>query len=333
MRVTVVGGGSWGTTLASLVAHHADAVLWAREPEVVEGVAEHHENPLFLPGFALSPELRATSSLADAVEGADVVVMAVPSPYFRSVLVEAAPWIGGDVPVLSVVKGIEPGTRLRMTEVLAEVLGGEHRVGVLSGPNLAKEVAAGQPSATVVAFPDGDWSHRLQELFMGPTFRVYSSSDVVGCEVAGAVKNVIAIAAGIAHGLGFGENTMAALVTRGLAELTRLGVSLGGQPLTFLGLAGNGDLIATCSSPQSRNRSVGAALAAGRSLDDIQAEMHMVAEGVRTAPVVLAIAADHDVEMPISEQVEAVLHHGADPHEAVGALMGRGAKGELEGLA
>jgi glycerol-3-phosphate dehydrogenase (NAD(P)+) len=333
MRVTVVGGGSWGTTLASLVAGRADAVLWAREPEVVDGVGARHENPVFLPGVALSPELAATRDLPAALDGADVVVMAVPSPYFRSVLVDAAPAIDEGVPVISVVKGLEQGTHRRMTEVVAEVLGEEQPVGVLSGPNLAREVVAGQPSATVVAFPEGDWSTRLQQLFMGPTFRVYSSADVVGCEVAGAVKNVIAIAAGIAHGLGFGENTKAALLTRGLAELTRLGVALGGQPLTFLGLAGNGDLIATCGSPQSRNRTVGAALAGGRSLDDVQAEMRMVAEGVRTAPVVLAVAAEHGVEMPITEQVEAVLHRGADPRHAVAALMGRDPKAELEGLA
>jgi glycerol-3-phosphate dehydrogenase (NAD(P)+) len=333
MRVTVVGGGSWGTTLASLVAGRSEAVVWAREPEVVEAVRERHENPVFLPGVPLSPELRATTDLGAALEGAEVVVMAVPSPFFRAVLTDAAPAIARGVPVVSVVKGLEQGSRRRMTEVVAETLGDEHPVGVLSGPNLAREVVAGQPSATVIALPEGGWSERLQQLFMGPTFRVYSSTDVVGCEVAGAVKNVIAIAAGIAHGLGFGENTKAALVTRGLAELTRLGVALGGQPLTFLGLAGNGDLIATCSSPQSRNRTVGAALAAGRSLDEVQAEMRMVAEGVRTAPVVLAVAAEHGVEMPITGQVEAVLHRGADPRDAVGALMGRGAKAELDGLA
>lgn len=333
MRVTVVGAGSWGTTMASMLAGNAETVLWAREPEVAEAVTVQRENPLFLAGHRLHEDLRASADLGEALAGAELVVMAVPSQFFRSVLEQAAPTIDRGTPVLSLVKGLEEGTNRRMTEIVAEVLGTDAaRVGVITGPNLAREVIAGQPCATVLALPDTELSRRLQGILMTPTMRVYSSHDVVGCEIAGAVKNVIALSAGIAHGLGFGENAKAALVTRGLAELTRLGVALGGQPLTFLGLAGNGDLFATCSSTQSRNHHVGTELGRGRTLAEIVDEMHMVAEGVRTAPTVVALAAGHGVEMPICEQVEEVLHRGKSPLDALATLMHRQAKAELEGL-
>jgi len=238
------------------------------------------------------------------------------------------------VPILSLSKGVEQGTGLRMTEVVADVLPGHRRdrIGVLTGPNLAREVALGQPAATVVAIDDADAAAALQTVFMTATFRVYTNPDVVGCEIAGALKNVIALAAGIAHGLGYGDNTKAALITRGLAELARLGISLGGDPLTFSGLAGMGDLVATCTSEKSRNRTVGVALGQGRELDDIVAEMKMVAEGVKSTQAVLELAGRQGVEMPIAEQVGAVLYEGRTPAEIVPALMLRQAKPELRGM-
>lgn len=333
MRVTVLGAGSWGTTLASLVSAQTDTVLWAREPEIADAVSHQHENPVFLPGFALSTTLRATDDLETALGDAEVIVVAVPSQYFRSVVEAARPFVPSDADLLSVTKGIEPGTCRRMSEVLHEVLECDpNRVCVLSGPNLAREVMAGEPSATVIACREVTRAERLQRLLMTDTLRVYTNPDVVGCEVGGAVKNVLAIAAGIADGLGYGWNTKATLITRGLAELTRLGVALGGQPLTFLGLAGNGDLIATCSSPQSRNRHVGEELGKGRSLREILDSMTMVAEGVETTPAILGLARRTGIEMPIAENVRAVLAGELSAVDAVLPLMQREAKPELHGL-
>jgi glycerol-3-phosphate dehydrogenase (NAD(P)+) len=339
VTVAVIGSGSWGTAVAALATRNARTVLWARRPELAEAIETRRENPEYLPGLHLPDVLRATSSLAEAVGGADVVVMGVPSHGFRAVLAEAAPVLPTDgrlgvPPILSLAKGIEQGTLLRMTEVVAEVLPGrrDDRVGVLTGPNLANEIMLGQPAAAVVAFPDVDLAAQLQQVFMAPTFRVYTNPDVVGCEIAGALKNVMAIAAGMAHGLGYGDNAKAALITRGLAELTRLGVVLGGEPLTFAGLAGMGDLVATCTSDQSRNRRVGIELGRGRRLDEIVGEMQMVAEGVRTTEAALELAGRHDVEMPIAEQVGAVLSGACEPAEVVAALMMRSAKPERHGL-
>ena len=328
LRLTVVGAGSWGTTLAALAARNqlpGDATaLWAREPEVAESIRERHLNDTFLPGFPLPSSLRVTSSLDEALAGADAVIMAVPSQHFRPVFRQVAPSLPPDGPVLSVVKGIESGSLARMTEIITEESDHDPSlIGVLTGPNVAREVAAGQPAATVIALVDPVWAQRLQNRFMSPAFRVYTNTDVVGCEIAGAVKNVIAIAAGIADGLGFGANTKAALLTRGLAELARLGTALGGQPLTFLGLAGNGDLVATCSSEKSRNHRVGTELAEGRAIDEIVADMAMVAEGVATTPGVLALAARVGVEMPIAQQVHDVIWGVRTPVDAVEALMGR----------
>jgi glycerol-3-phosphate dehydrogenase (NAD(P)+) len=238
------------------------------------------------------------------------------------------------VPIISLAKGVEQDTLRRMTEVIAEVLPTHlpERIGVLTGPNLAREVAAGQPAASVVAVHDETTAGELQRLLMTATFRVYTNPDVVGCEIAGALKNVMAIAAGIADGLGYGDNTKAALLTRGLAELTRLGIALGGNPLTFSGLAGMGDLVATCTSTQSRNRTVGVQLGTGRKIDDIVAEMRMVAEGVKSTAAVLELARRHRVEMPIAEQVGAVLYEGKRAEDLVPALMLREAKAELHGI-
>lgn len=334
MRVAVVGAGSWGTAVASIATAHADVVLWARDPLVAESVEKRHENPEYLPGVTLPGELHADTDLDAVCADADVVVMGVPSHGFRDVLVRARGHIGADTPVVSLSKGVERDTLLRMTEVVADVLP-DHRpgaIGVLTGPNLAREVAAGQPTASVVAFTDPDVATAMQHLFMTATFRVYTNEDVVGCESAGALKNVIALAAGIAHGLGYGDNTKAALMTRGLAELARLGVTLGGDPLTFAGLAGLGDLVATCTSDKSRNRAVGVELGKGRPLAEITAEMRMVAEGVKSTDAVLELARRHGVEMPIAQQVGEVLSGAQEPAAIVPALMLREAKAELRGL-
>ena len=291
-------------------------------------------NPSYLPGVELPATLRATSDLADACTDAEVVVLGVPSHGFRAVLEAARPCIGPDVPVISLSKGVEQETLHRMTEVIGDVLEGHDAscIGVLTGPNLAKEVAAGQPTASVVATTDAVVAEQLQQLFLGPTFRVYTNPDVVGCEIAGALKNVLAIGAGIADGLGYGDNTKATLMTRGLAELARLGIALGGDPLTFAGLAGMGDLIATCSSPQSRNRHVGVQLGQGRALDEIVADMNMVAEGVKSTGAVIELARRNEVDMPLASFVGRVLYEGAHPADLVGELMLRKAKPELHGM-
>jgi glycerol-3-phosphate dehydrogenase (NAD(P)+) len=307
--------------------------LWARRPELAEALNTYGENPDYLPGRPLGAVV-ATARLEEALAGADVVALAVPSHGFRSVLVEAAPFVPGEAIVLSLAKGLEQGSLQRMTEVAAEVLPGhdDGRIGVLTGPNIATEVAAGLPTASVVAMGDTAAAAGVQRLFMTDTFRVYTNPDVVGCEIAGVVKNVVALAAGIAQGLGVGDNARAALITRGLAELTRFGLALGGNPLSFLGLAGIGDIVVTCTSPRSRNRHVGEALGRGRSLADVLGEMTMVAEGVRSTAAVLQRAAAAGVEMPIAEQVQAVLDGTATPAAAVASLMMREAKSELDGI-
>jgi glycerol-3-phosphate dehydrogenase (NAD(P)+) len=332
--VAVIGAGSWGTTVAAIVSAHAPTTLWGRNPAIVEAVASRHENPEYLPGIALPEHLRATTDLAEACVGAQVLIMAVPSHGFRAVLERAAPYVDVEAPVISLAKGIENETLLRMSEVVLEVLPHHDpdRVAVLTGPNLAVEIAEGQPAASVIACRDPDTARRLQLLCSSSRFRVYTNPDVVGCEIAGALKNVIAIAAGAAAGLGYGDNTQAALITRGLAELARLGSALGGAAMTFAGLAGLGDLVATCTSPKSRNRSVGFELGRGRSLDDIVAETNMVAEGVKSTPAVLQLAARAGIEMPIASLVGAVLTEGRNPADLVPELMLREAKAELHGL-
>ena len=331
-RVAVIGAGSWGTAVAALAANNASTVLWARRPELADQIANDHENGDYLAGQALPASLDATSDVRAAVDGAEVVVMGVPSHGFRAVLDELKPALGAGVPVVSLSKGMEQDTQLRMTEVIAEVTP-KHPAGVLTGPNLAKEVLQGSPAAAVVAFTDESVAESLQTLFSTTTFRVYRNDDVIGCEVAGALKNVMALACGMADGMGFGDNTKAALMTRGLAELTRLGVALGGNPLTFAGLAGMGDLVATCSSRQSRNRHVGEQLGKGRKLDEIIAEMKMVAEGVKTARSVVTIAQKAGVEMPIAEQVVAVLDGEVSAADVIVRLMSRSAKAESHGIA
>ena len=330
----MIGAGSWGTTVAAIVNEHAPTVLWGHDPALVDAISRTHENPTYLPGIPLPESLRATADLAAACTDADIVIMAVPSHGYRAVLCDTAGVIGSDVPIVSVSKGVERDTLLRMSEVTLDVLPDhrEDRVAVLTGPNLAREVAEGQPAASVIACRDEDTTAQLQQLFMTRSFRVYTNPDIVGCEIAGALKNVIAIAVGTAAGLGYGDNAQAALVTRGLAELTRLGVTLGGKPLTFAGLAGLGDLVATCTSPKSRNRTVGFELGRGRRLDEIVDEMNMVAEGVQSTAAVLALGARAGVEMPIAAVVGALLYEGRRPADLVSELMLREAKPELHGL-
>jgi len=330
-RVAVIGAGSWGTAVAAIAATNTPTVLWARREALATQIAKEHENGDYLAGLSLPENLESTSDVLAATEGADVVVMGVPSHGFRDVLTELRPALGPNVPIVSLAKGVEQETLLRMTEVIQDVAP-DHPAGVLTGPNLAKEVLQGSPAAAVVAFTDEVVAENLQTLFSTRTFRVYRNDDVIGCEVAGALKNVMALAAGMADGMGFGDNTKAALMTRGLAELTRLGIALGGEPITFMGLAGMGDLVATCSSRQSRNRHVGEELGKGRKLDDIIAEMHMVAEGVKTARSVVKLAARVNVEMPIAEQVVAVLDGNASAEEVIVNLMSRSAKAESHGL-
>ena len=318
--VAVIGAGAWGTTLASMCARHGPTRLWALEDAVVEEVNEHHANRLYLDGFALPKDLRATRSLEEATAQAEVVVMAVPSAYFRAVLEQAAPFVPRSVPVVSVAKGFEPGTLLRMTEVSAEVLPASPRA-ALSGPNLAREIMAGYAAGAVVACREEAVAKRLQSVFDCGRYRVYTSADVVGVEAAGALKNVIAIAAGMADGVGVGDNTRALVITRGLAELTRLGVAMGGDPRTFAGLAGLGDLLATCISPLSRNRYVGEQLGKGRKLGEIVAEMRSVVEGVNTCKVLLELAGRYHVAVPISREIHRVLHEGSSALEAYRGLV------------
>jgi glycerol-3-phosphate dehydrogenase (NAD(P)+) len=333
-RIAVVGAGSWGTAFAMIPAEKGiPTVIWARRPEVADEISTQHTNNAYLPGFELPPSLRGTADLEEAVRDATVVVMGIPSHAYREAFRDVLPFLGEGVPVVSLTKGIEQGTLKRMTEVMAEEGGlGPDRLAVVSGPNLAKEVVARMPSATVVACADPVVLARLQDVFMAPFFRVYTNPDVIGCELCGAMKNVIAIAAGIADGMNFGDNTRASLITRGLAELARLGSTLGGNPLTFAGLAGMGDLVATCISKLSRNRHVGEELGKGRSLDDIISEMNMVAEGVKTSRAVVALAERAGVEVPISEHVVKVLYEGVSPSDMVLSLMLRSAKAELHGI-
>ena len=329
IQVSVLGGGSWGTTVASLAARHAHTVLWARSEETAREIRTDHRNSRYLPDLDLHPDLDATSSLPDALADADVLVVGVPSHGLRTALLDAVPHIRPWIPIVSLTKGLEQGTRLRPTEVIEEVLPG-HPAGVLSGPNLAREVLSGYAAAAVVAMPDQHVAVSLQKLFASPLFRVYTSTDVLGCELGGVLKNVIAIAAGMAEGLGVGDNTRAMVITRGLAEITRLGVAMGGDPATFAGLTGLGDLMATCMSPLSRNRRVGEELARGRTLEEIQAGMNMVAEGVRTVRTVTELGRAYGVPLPIAEEIDAVVNDGRTPSEAFRGLRRVQAGTELQ---
>ncbi len=320
LKVGLLGGGSWGTTVASLVSRNAPVKIWARNADTVDEINTHHSNEKYLPGATLPAALRATHDIAEAVSGADVVIMGIPSQNFRTVLEEVKRHIRAWVPVISLTKGLELDTRMRMTEIINEVLPG-HPVGVLTGPNLAREIMAGQAAASVIAMEDEIIVQELQKVFRSGLFRVYTNTDVIGCELGGVLKNIIAIAVGMGDGQGAGDNTRAALITRGLAEVTRLGVAMGGNAETFAGLAGMGDMIATCTSPQSRNRHVGIELGKGRSMQEIIDEMVMVAEGAKSAPAVMALAEQYGVEMPIASDVYRVLQGDCNAKNAYRGLL------------
>jgi glycerol-3-phosphate dehydrogenase (NAD(P)+) len=329
-RAAVLGTGSWGTAFGKVLADAGtDVVLWARRTELADAVNSTHENPDYLPGIALPANLSATSDARQAVDGADFVVLAVPSQSLRANLIEVASAIGGTSLLVSLMKGVELDTTKRMSEVICEVADvGVERVAVVTGPNLAKEIASGQPAATVVACTDADAAERLQDACQTTYFRPDTNTDVIGCELGGAVKNVIALAVGMADGMGFGDNTKASLITRGLAETARLGTALGADPMTFSGLAGLGDLVATCMSPLSRNRTFGEKLGRGQTLEEILAQKQQTAEGVKSCRSILALAQKHDVDMPITEHVVALCHEGMRPAEMVQSLMRRGTRSE-----
>jgi len=316
--------------VASIVARSAPTVLWARSPEVADEVDRLGRNRRYLGDLPLTDGLRATDSLAQAVQDADVLVMGVPSHGFRGVLEQVVSQVRPWIPVVSLVKGLEQVTDHRMTEIVAEVLPG-HPAGVLAGPNIAKEVMAGYAAAATIAMPDQNLAARLADLFRTSRFRIYSTTDVVGVEIAGALKNVFAIAAGMADGAGAGYNTKAMVITRAVREMRRLGEALGGDPLTFSGLAGTGDLIVTCTSPLSRNRHVGEELGRGKSVGEVLAGMKQVAEGVKAAPVVMKLAADAGVDMPIAQEVDNVLWHDATVHDAYRGLLRVAPGHELHG--
>ncbi|MGW0041453.1 NAD(P)H-dependent glycerol-3-phosphate dehydrogenase [Rhodococcus sp. NPDC003348] len=319
VQVVVLGAGSWGTTVASLATRNTPTLVWAREPDVADEINRAHRNTRYLGDRPLPKGLRATADIVEAAHEADVLVVGVPSHAVRATLSEITNDLRAWVPVLSLAKGLEPGTRKRPTEVIAECLPG-HPVGLMAGPNLAKEILDGKAAATVVAMQDERVAEALQPLFASPVFRVYRNTDVLGCELGGILKNIVAIAAGMADGLGVGDNTRAMVLARGLAEMIRLGEAMGAHPRTFAGLTGVGDLIATCISPSSRNRRVGEYLAKGLTTEQAVAELGQVAEGVKTAPTVMELARDHDVEMPIAAEVEAVIAGRRTPEEAYRGL-------------
>jgi glycerol-3-phosphate dehydrogenase (NAD(P)+) len=329
-RAAVIGAGAWGTAFAKMLAEAgSDVTMWARRESVAAAIRDNHVNEGALPGVKLPDRITATSDVDAAVAGAELVAIAVPSQTLRGNLAEWAGSFAPDATLISLMKGIELGTTKRMSQVIVETGRVDpHRVVVVSGPNLAPEIAAEQPAATVVAGIDPERSRAVQQAIALPYLRPYTSEDVIGCEMGGAVKNVIALAYGMAAAMGLGDNTKASLITRGLAETARLGAALGADPLTFAGLAGLGDLVATCSSPLSRNRTFGEQLGLGKSLEQAQAAARQTAEGVKSCLAIRDLARAHHVEMPITEQVERVCHEGVDPRVAVKLLMGREMKPE-----
>lgn len=323
-KVAVIGSGSWGTAVTGLLSPRADeVVVWSYEEEVARGINELRHNPHQLTDYTLAPNVRATNSMADALEGASAVLVVVPSAFLRSTCAQLAKHADPDVPVLVLTKGVERGTGCLMADVVSQELGNPARVAVLSGPNHAEEISEGKVSAAVIAAEDPAVAELFQHLLVCPAFRVYVSPDVAGVEVCGAEKNVIAIACGIAAALGAGDNTLAALMTRGLAEVSRIAVALGADPLTCMGLAGMGDLVATCTSRHSRNRTFGEAFVAGESLAEYERRTGMVVEGAEAAASILPLAEARGVQVPITRAVHALLYEGVDMGEAIDALLGR----------
>ncbi|MGD9640251.1 MAG: NAD(P)H-dependent glycerol-3-phosphate dehydrogenase [Synergistaceae bacterium] len=331
MDIAVIGAGSWGTTLANLLAKKEHKVtLWIYERDLAARIVASRENDLYLPGFPLSPQLRFTADLEEAVRGRQLILLVPPSQVMRQVVSGISGWIGEETLLVSASKGIENDSLQTMAEVIGECLGSKNRkrLTFLSGPSFAREVAAEMPTAVVAASSDGQAAATTQEVFSTPYFRVYTNDDVMGVELGGALKNVIALAAGVSDGLGFGYNTRAALITRGLAEMNRMGLALGANPATFAGLAGMGDLVLTCTGDLSRNRTVGMELGRGRTLAEILAGMKMVAEGVKTTLSAYQLACRLGVDMPITEQMYRILYENKDPRQAVTDLMLRGLKAE-----
>ncbi|MEU6402475.1 NAD(P)H-dependent glycerol-3-phosphate dehydrogenase [Streptomyces sp. NPDC046985] len=329
-RAAVFSAGSWGTAVAKILADAGtDVILHARRREIADAINTQHHNPGYFPDVELPAALTATTDPAAALDGADFLVLSIPAQTLRANLAVWAPHIGPDTVIVSLMKGIEQGSHLRASQIITEVAHvSAHRVAVLSGPNLAREIMDGQPAAATVACPDEDAGHRFQRACHTGYFRPYTSTDVTGCELGGAVKNVIALAVGIASGMGLGHNAQAMLITRGLAETTRLAVAMGAHPATLAGLAGLGDLVATCSSPLSRNRTFGAHLGQGMSVEEATAATRQTTEGVKSAEAILDLARAHDVEMPITDVVSALLHEKVTLDEAAAALMQRPTKPE-----
>lgn len=333
MRIAVIGAGSWGTAVAWLLGTKGvDVALWAHKESVAEGIRTAHRNPAYLTDIVLPQRVAASADIERCLHGADMVAIVTPSHAVRDVCVAMRPFLAPATPVVNLSKGVEAGTRMRMTQVMEDVLGDRERLAALSGPNHAEEVSRGVPSATVIAAYDEGVGKLFQETFMAPTFRVYTNPDVVGVELGGASKNVIAIAAGMSDGLGYGDNTKATVMTRGLAEMSRLGHHLGANPLTYMGLSGMGDLIATCTSCHSRNRALGEWIARGGTVAEYAASTRMVAEGARSAISVLELGNSVGAELPITAQVHATLYEGRAPAEAGKHLMGRSARDELHGM-
>jgi len=329
-RVAVMGAGSWGTAFALVLADAGNEVrMWARRPEVGAAISDRHENPEYMPGVELSPAISASHDDTWVLDGAELVVLAVPSQTLRDNLGQWVPSLPDRAPLVSLMKGVEIGTQMRMSEVIAEVAGvGPERIAVVSGPNLAREIAQRQPAASVVACVDEQVARRLQGMCHTAAFRPYTNTDVVGCELGGTTKNVIAMAVGMAVGLGYGDNTTATAITRGLAETGRLAHAMGADPMTLAGLAGLGDLVATCSSPLSRNRTFGEKLGSGMTVDEVAASTRQVAEGVKSCQSIAELARKHDVEMPIVEGVAALIRGEVEPQELIEALVSRTAKPE-----
>jgi len=332
-RVAVFGAGSWGTAFSMVLADAGnDVVLWGRRADLVDTIANKHQNPDYLPGTDLPHTIEATPHSGKALDGAGIVVLAIPAQRLRENLVNWVADIAPDSVLVSLMKGVELSTIKRMSEVIREVTGmPDERVAVVSGPNLAGEIARRQPAASVVACRDEDVAARIQAASHTPYFRPYTNTDVVGVELGGAVKNVIALAVGMAHGMGLGDNAKASLITRGLAETARLGAALGADAYTFSGLAGLGDLVATCLSPLSRNRTFGEKLGMGMTLEEILAGTRQVAEGVKSCESILELARRNDVEMPIVEHVVGVVHEGMAPSDSLRSLMSRAARPERHG--
>lgn len=329
-RAAVLGAGSWGTAFAAVLCDAGmPTTLWARRPRLADAIETTRTNPEYHPGVVLPRSLTATADVEQALAGADLVILAVTSQTLRANLASWRSVLPPDALLVSLIKGIERGSGKRMTEVIRDVTAlPTSRIAVLSGPNLSREIVEHQPAAAVVACSDADAAVAVQHSCATPYFRPYTNTDVVGCELGGAVKNVIALAVGMAEGMGLGDNARASLITRGLAEMTRLGAELGANPMTFAGLAGLGDLVATCSSPLSRNRTVGEQIGRGLSLREIAAEMHMVAEGVESSRSIVSLARRHGVDMPIAEHVVAVLDGALTPGELVQRMMSRQPKSE-----